>query len=95
MSIFSPDDKDPYKGFIERRREIAKRYWIERPQIERIFALMLWNLASITIIFSEEVFGIDIHNEVAYIMIMLGIFWNEITMAAWRRRRNIDLNKIE
>ncbi len=90
-----PLDSDLHKAFIMRRREVAKEYWIWKPQIERITIMIIFTLVAFTLASSELTFGFKVWPWVPYLIIIFTIIGNEYTMGIWRSQRDQELDLIE
>lgn len=93
---FLPLESDLHKEFIMRRREVAQRYWVERPQIERIGLMMIAVMAAFMMASSSfTVAGIPPEKWFSYPVVMLAIAANEMTMTFWRLERDPVLARID
>lgn len=93
-SAFAPDDRDPEAAYVNLRRSIARIYWLEKPQLERIgFMMILVNIAFLVSV-SDKIIGYAIWPVVSYGVMIAAIVINETTMARWRRERDRGLDKI-
>jgi hypothetical protein len=92
---FVPPDTDQHRDFIMRRREVAAKYWIARPHLERIGLLMVAIMVAFLAYFSGEIFGLYLPKEVPYLVVMAAIIANEATMFRWRGIRDRALDDIE
>ncbi len=92
---YIPHPEDLHKPFIMRRREVARDYWIWKPQIERITIMIFFTLLAFTLASSEDVFGFDSWDWLPYLVIILTIIGNEYVMGKWRTERDNALDLIE
>ena len=92
---YLPSDSDLHKPFIMRRRAIAEEYWIRKPQLERIGLMMIAYMLAFLTIYSKDIIGVPIWKEISYAIVMVTIFFNEMTMIRWRRERDNELEKVE
>ncbi|MFN0113251.1 MAG: hypothetical protein ACKVPY_01090 [Paracoccaceae bacterium] len=92
---YDPPDTDWKEPYIRRRREIALDYWVQRPQIERIGAMMMGTAVVIAISAQTTIMGVLVSDWVPAIGIVLIIFGNELTMGLWRTERDRRLDAVQ
>ena len=92
---FLPRDDDLHKEFILGRRKIADEYWVQRPQLERIGAIMIATAGALLLALSQPLFSIEIWRGAPYLLMVVAITCNEVTMSRWRAARDRALNDIE
>jgi hypothetical protein len=91
---YKPKAGHPETPFVIARRKVAARYWLERPQIERIMIMALAALFAFMLRFSDEIVGISVPAVVPYAVLVAAVVGNEITMHAWRADRDAALLRI-
>lgn len=88
---YQPEESDLHQEFILRRRKVAERYWVFRPQLERIGILMIATVVALLCSLPDALFGVDVWIGVSYIILCSAITLNEMQMRVWRQERNAAL----
>ncbi len=110
LAFFADPALAPRRGaretpFVEARRAVAERYWIERWQLERIMIMAFVNVAALVIYLAPtlapglarlapEGWVAWSAHALATILVIGGIVWNRWVLAGWRRERDADLADI-
>jgi len=96
---YEPDDTDLHKVFIIIRRLIAEKYWIIRPQIERITYMIISTICVFVFYNSNIVFAISFDMEttraVSVVLLCAVILSNEIVMGLWRVSRDQEIEAVD
>ncbi len=92
---YDPPPTDWRAPFILRRRAVAVDYWINRPQIERIGAMMMGTALVIVLIALGAQSGIRVPDWLPVLVIVGVIAANEVTMDIWRTARDRRLEAID
>lgn len=89
-----PDHPDA--PFFERKREIARHYWLEKPHLERIALMIFLTVVVLMLTISEELgLAIQLHPIFATGLMSAVILANELTMKGWRQTRDADILEAE
>jgi hypothetical protein len=92
---YAPPPTDWRAPFILRRRAAAADYWINRPQVERIGAMMMGTAVVIALTALSGQGGYRVPDWVPVAIIIAIIVANEVTMDIWRTRRDRRLDAIQ
>jgi hypothetical protein len=100
-----------FRQTIGERRKAAERYWFDLPQLERIFLCLLVTICAWQISFLDKIsvgswsmnlgykIGLaSVSEHIAYVLLALVIFGNELVMRFWRSERSREIaraNRIE
>ena len=81
--------------YYERYQQIAKEYWLEKPQLERIVVLVFMTVLGLLMSISEQLFGLKIHNSFPIAVLVFNIIGNEVTMRTWREERDASIAELK
>lgn len=87
--------KIQYDEYASQKEKIAEKYWIDKPQMERIGLLMISACIIIIIGYSNTELNIKIPVLVPYCITILTIIINELVMKIWRKERDDALAALE
>ncbi|HYD65961.1 hypothetical protein [Azospirillum sp.] len=95
LDEYKPADGDPIAPYIYRRRVVADKYWVKRPQIERVGVLLICNCGAFLISGLSDSFGEATSEYLAVLMASISILGNEVLMANWRHIRDKEFAEID
>jgi hypothetical protein len=91
----APPEADLHRPFILRRREVARNYYIGRNHFDRIFMVVMINVAALLTATSSPVFGVRSWDWVPHVLVVAGIAVNEVRILNWRLDRDARLAAID
>jgi hypothetical protein len=92
---YDPPPTDWRAPFILRRRAVAADYWINRPQVERIGAMMMGTAVVVALSALSGQGGYVVPDWVTVGVIIGIVVANEVTMDFWRTQRDRRLDAIQ
>lgn len=85
----------PEHDLVQRRRDVARAYWIERPHLERVALMIIGVSVALAIANAEATLGASLPAWIAVAMIAAVVATNEIVIAWWRHLRDAEFARIE
>ncbi|HYH22428.1 MAG TPA: hypothetical protein VD995_27785 [Azospirillum sp.] len=95
LEEYKPAEGDPIAPYVYRRRVVADKYWVRRPQLERVGVLLICNCGAFLISGLSDSLGTAASEYLAVLMASSSILGNEALMASWRHIRDKEFAEID